>query len=125
MIMGRNVTHGSRRTDEIWHFLKFRDIKILGFITVWALGNVVFGQVAKTEDPAILKGYGATKWGQSMETVTQVLPDGEVRTGDDFTFYRVMGKGQIVDTEYKVSRRSTVVGGGSICAGTSSCRGPG
>ena len=100
--MGTNVMHGSRRTDEIGYFLKFRDIKILGLISVLALGNVVFGQAAETEDPAIIKGYGTTKWGQSLEAVKKLLRGGEeVKTKEDTTHYRVKRKGQIVDEEYE------------------------
>jgi len=47
--------------------------KLCVLITTMALVNI-----AGAEDPAILKGYGKTQWGQPLAEVQEILPGGKV-----------------------------------------------
>ena len=70
--------------------------KLLIFVT-----TLVLVQIVAAAEPAILSGYGKTEWGQSLEEVQAILPDGVV--DGDATLeaqYVVEGDGAVVKTTY-------------------------
>jgi hypothetical protein len=53
-----------------------RLISIALIINLLLLGNITFGSDKKDTAPALVEGYGSTKWGQSIEEVTKILGEG-------------------------------------------------
>ena len=66
---------------------------IPGLITLLALGPIVHGQ---DEAPDILKGYGKTTWGMSVEELKEIIPELKKAGGrESELFYSVKGEGAI------------------------------
>ena len=79
--------------------MSFRSIAI--FVTA-----VMFVAISHAQDaaaaPAVLKGYGAAGWGQSIEEVQAKVPDlAELRKSGLFAEYKAEGEAPIVQAVYR------------------------
>ena len=75
-----------------------RLISIALIINLLLLGNITFGSDKKDTAPALVEGYGTTKWGQSIEEVTKILGEGAEVNGQSC---RISNEGPAVESYYE------------------------
>jgi len=74
-----------------------RLISIAVIINLLLLGGISFGSDKKDTTPALVEGYGTTKWGQSIEEVAKILGEGAKVTGQ---ICRISNEGPAVESYY-------------------------
>ena len=67
-------------------------------ISLLFLGGITFGSDKKDTAPALVEGYGTTKWGQSIEEVTEILGEGAEVNGQSC---RISNEGPAVESYYE------------------------
>ena len=78
--------------------MSFRTIAILVTVVTF----VLIGHAQDAAAPSVLKGYGETEWGQSIEEVQAKVPDlVELRKSGLFALYKAEGEAPIVQVVYR------------------------
>ena len=78
--------------------MSFRTIAIVVTVVTF----VLIGHAQDAAAPSVLKGYGETEWGQSIEEVQAKVPDlTELRNSELYALYKAEGEAPIVQVAYR------------------------